>query len=256
MSRCQVILGAKQLVLLIAVAGFLLAGTGSGMACPACWAGYGPGDERFNKPLADLRKSYEREGIQAIETIRQALQTSTDPLVVSRAADYIVQLADHASIGLLEQKILDVIRRVAFTTFGLGTDAFQSRLAAAHALSQFGHITVADQLWNNFHRLDWKRKDEIPFILNALKDPQLDRRMMTILEQEEDHQLMINALDVMALGGGAQSIHFLQTAISKWDPRTTGTGTNPRPEGRIIYYVPLKIKARAALSSISFRNRQ
>ena len=24
-------------------------------ACFACWAGYGPGEERLNKPLADLR---------------------------------------------------------------------------------------------------------------------------------------------------------------------------------------------------------
>ena len=31
-------------------------------ACAGCWSGYGKGDERFNKPLADIRIIYEKEG--------------------------------------------------------------------------------------------------------------------------------------------------------------------------------------------------
>ncbi|MBW2428347.1 MAG: hypothetical protein JRF56_05260 [Deltaproteobacteria bacterium] len=48
-------------------------------ACFACWAGYGPGEERLNKPLADLRIIYETKGRDSLPYIRQALTTSTDP---------------------------------------------------------------------------------------------------------------------------------------------------------------------------------
>ncbi len=39
-------------------------------ACPACWAGYGPGAERFNKALADLRIMYETQGKDMILSFR------------------------------------------------------------------------------------------------------------------------------------------------------------------------------------------
>jgi hypothetical protein len=68
-------------------------------ACVACCAGYAPGAERFNKPLADLRIIYEKKGRDALPYIRDALMTSTDPLVMKRAAEYIVDLNDREIIN-------------------------------------------------------------------------------------------------------------------------------------------------------------
>ena len=116
-------------------------------ACFACWAGYGPGEERLNKPLADLRVVYETKGREALPYIRQALMTSTDPLVIKRAGDYIVELKDRESIPYLEDVLSQLLKRVAFSTFGIGTPGYQGRLAVAHALAELNPPSIADQIW-------------------------------------------------------------------------------------------------------------
>ena len=62
--------------------------------CAGCWSGYGPGDERFNKPLADLRILYEKEGKTCLPAIEDALITDRDHLVKQRAAGYIGEIKD------------------------------------------------------------------------------------------------------------------------------------------------------------------
>ena len=143
-------------------------------ACPSCGTAYGSGDERFNKPLADIRIIYEKEGRGALPYIRDTLKTSTDPLVLRRAAGYIVALEDRDSIPLMEDMVLMLVKRVAFGKFGLDTYEFQGRLAVANALPKFGPTNeIADSIWAKYERLDFNRKDEVPFVLNGLSDPKL-----------------------------------------------------------------------------------
>ena len=224
-------------------------------ACPACYIGSGSGNVRDNKPLADLRKIYEEKGKEALPYIREALKTGTDPLVIKRAANYLVVLNDTESIPQMENMLLDLIKRVTLTTFGLGTPEFQSRLAVAHALIKFGPTTVGDRIWEKYDRLDWKRKDEVPYILNALQDPNLDERMITILNKAEDHQLMLWALEVLAIGGSAKDLPYLESMATEWRNKGTGTGTNPRPDAQEIDYMPLTIRADNAIFLIKRRNR-
>jgi len=224
-------------------------------ACPACWAGYGKGDERFNKPLADLRIIYEKDGRDALPYIKKALTTSTDPLVLRRAAGYIVELNDTDSIPLFEDMLSMLVKRVAFSSFGLETYDFKGRLAVAHALVKFGPTKLGDKIWKRYDRLDLKRKSEVPYILNALQDPKLTERLLEILNREEDHQLMMGALDVLAVGGSVQALPALRSKVVEWSDRTTGTGTNPNPDAPVIYYAPLRINAEKAISAIEERSK-
>ncbi len=246
----------KNIWLLVLIIPFLWHGMGSRVeACPACWTGYGPGAERYNKPLADLRIIYEKEGRGALPYIRTALITSTDPLLIRRAATYIVELKDAESIPLMEDMLHALVKRVAFSKFGLGTYDFQGRLIVAHALINFGQTTIADRIWERYDRLDPDRKSEVPYILNGLKDPKLDERLLEIVNREEDHQLMMGALDVLAFGGSAEALPALRSKAAEWRDKGAEPPGNPRPDGPVLYYVPLRIKAEKAISGIEERTK-
>ena len=104
-------------------------------------------------------------------------------------------------------------------------------------------------------RLGWKRKDEIPYILNALKDPHLDERMITILNKSEDHQLMLGALEVLSIGGSQKALPYLVSMAKEWRNKGAGRGANPRPGAQEIDYMPLTIRADNAIYLIKRRNR-
>lgn len=224
-------------------------------ACPLCWAGYGPGAERFNKPLADLRIVYEEKGRDALPYIRDVLMTSTDPLVIERAAGYIAELNDRDSIPLLVDLLSLLIKRVAFTSFGLGTPGFQGRLAAAHALAKLGPSNICDQIWKKYERLNLNRKTEVPYILNALLDPRLTDRLLIILNKEEHHQLMVGALDVLAMGGSADALPILRQKAKKWQDADAKTTHRSNPNTPLLYYSALEVKAKKAISAVEARSK-
>jgi HEAT repeat protein len=223
--------------------------TTAAQACAACAVDQLE-DESYNKPLADLRAVYEQKGKDALPDIREALKISTDPWVIQRAANYLVDLDDRESIRQMESILLDLVKSVAFATFGLNTPGFQSRLSVAYALRRFGPTTVGDRIWVKYDRLDWKRKSEVPDILSALKDPHLEERMVAILNKEEDHQLMQGALEAMAVDGSHQSLPFLRSKVEAWVDKPNGIGTNPRRGEPTIYYKLLITKANTAIFSI------
>ena len=98
----------RILLFLIIICSFNAAG-GPAEACPSCWAGYGPGAERFNKPLADLRIMYEVQGKDALPQIKKILKTSNDPLVQRRAIEYIAELEDAGAVPLLEDILYELV---------------------------------------------------------------------------------------------------------------------------------------------------
>jgi HEAT repeat protein len=184
-------------------------------ACEACWSGHGSGDERFNRPLTDLRKIYEKEGRNALPHIRQALMKSPDPLVIRRAAGYIVELGDTDSIPLFEEMLLALVKKGTFSTFGLGTHDSQRRLIVAHALVKFGPTETGDRIWEKYDRLGVKRKSEVPYILNALEDPKLIERLLEIVNRKENHLLMMGALSVLAIGGTTEALAALRSKVEE-----------------------------------------
>ena len=227
------------------------------MACFACWAGYGPGEERLNKPLADLRIVYETKGKGSLPYIRDALTTSTDPLVIKRAADYIVKLNDRDSIPYLEDVLSQLTKRVAFSTFGIGTPGYQGRLAVAHALAKLDSPNFADHIWHKYDELGLDRKSEVPYLLNALEDPDLTMRLVTILNYAEDHQLMVGALNVLASGGSSAALAVLREKAGQWEARADQPLDTGKPDNPILHYSVLEIKARRAIDAIEARcNRQ
>ena len=232
---------------------FFLQGTFA-HACPLCGAVVDESaDERFNKPLADLRILYERKGKDAMPDVREVLKTSTDPAVIQRAANYLVELDDRESIRQMESMVLDLVKQVVFTTFGLGTPGYHSRLSVAYALIRFGPTIVGDRIWEKYDRLDWNRKSEVAYILSALKDPHLDERMAAILNKEEDHQLMQGALEALIVSGSHQSLPFLRSKVKAWVNKPNGIGTNPRPGAATINYKWLSMKAETAIFFIDNR---
>lgn len=220
--------------------------------CVFCWTGYGKGDERLNKPLADIRIIYEKEGKGALPYIRQTLQTSTDPLVIRRAATYIVALNDRDSIPLLEDMLRELTKRVSFSSFGQETYNFQGRLAVAHALVQLGSTEVADEIWNKYERLEFSRKSEVPYVLNALDDPQLDERLLQILDREEDHQLKMAALDAFGLGGSRRALPALQVKVDTWNDMSK-KAVHKTDDDPVNYYSVLKLKGEQAIFAIEDR---
>jgi HEAT repeat protein len=232
---------------------FFLQGTVA-HACPLCGLAVDESaDESFNKPLAYLRIVYEQKGKDALPDIREALKISTNPAIIQRAANYLVDLDDRESIRQMESMLLELVKQVAFTTFGFGTPGFHSRLSVAYALRRFGPTTVGDRIWEKYDRLEWNRKSEVAYILSALKDPHLDERIITILNREEDHQLMQGALEAMIVSGSHQSLPFLRSKVKAWINKPNGTGTNPGPGEPTINYKFLRIKAETAIFFIDNR---
>lgn len=226
-------------------------------ACPFCSVGVEKMfDETFNKPLADLRLIYEQKGKGALHEIREALKSSTCPAVIQRAANFLVDLDDRESISQMESMLLDLVRQVAFTTFGFGTHGFHSRLSVAYALRRFGPTTIGDRIWEKYDRLDWSKKSEVAYILGALKDPNLDERMAAIISKEEDHQLMQSALETLIDNGTLQSLPFLRSKVKEWLNKPNGIGTNPKPENPMINYKWLRMKAETAIFFIESRWRR
>jgi HEAT repeat protein len=221
-------------------------------ACPACWAGYGPGAERFNKVLADLRIMYEIQGREALPQIKKVLKQSNDPLVQKRAIEYIADLEDTAAIPLLEDILYDLVKRVSFSVFGVDSIPFQTRLSAAHALANLGVCRMAEKIWDRYDRIDPARKSEVPYLLNALGDPELNERLSDIVNRCEDHQLMVGALDVLAIGGNEKVLPFLKQKIDQWRRGPAENSSNTIQFSSVEYSV-WRIKAEQAIMKIEER---
>jgi len=224
-------------------------------ACPACDVGSGPDNERDNKSLADLQKIFEEKGKDALPNIREAFKTSKDPLVIKRSANFLVVLNDTESIPKMESMLLELVKPVTYTAFGPGATEFQSRLAVAHAMIKFGPTTVGHRIWEKYGRLDLKRKEEVPFILSALKDPHLDERMIIILNKAEDYRLMQGALEALAGGGSDKILPYLRAKIEAWQAQGLVTGSSAKPGAPMIDYSSLILKAEIAIHHIGKRFR-
>jgi hypothetical protein len=77
--------------------------------------------------------------------------------------------------------------------------------------------------------------------------------MATILNKEEDHQLMQGALEAMIVSGSHQSLPFLRSKVKAWTDKPNGIGTNPRPGEPTINYKWLRMKAETAIFFIDSR---
>jgi len=223
--------------------------------CPACWSGYGPGDERYNKPLADLRILYEKEGKVALPAIEEALVMDRDHLVKQRAATYIGEIKDPNSIPVLEGMIAELYKKVTFGNFGVGTPDFQTRLKVAHVLANMGPGNTGDRVWQRYDRLDGLKKSEVPYLLNALNDPQLYERLSEILSQGKDHQAMVATLDVLAMGDNAQILPFLRSKMAEWEGKGAEPSDHANPDISMIYYSALTVKAEQTIFQIEDKQR-
>jgi hypothetical protein len=228
---------------------------GSAEGCAACWAGYGPGDERYNKPLADLRILYEKEGKAALPAIEEALVMDRDHLVKQRAATYIAEINDASSIPVLEGMITDLIKKVTFGNFGVGTPDYQTRLKVAHVLAGMGPGNNADRIWSRYDRLDGLKKSEVPYLLNALNDPKLNERLQEILSQSKDHYAMVSALEVLAMGDNAQVLSFLKSKVTEWEGKGAESSDPANPDAPMIYYSALRVKAELTIFQIEEKSK-
>lgn len=185
--------------------------------------------------------------------IREALRTNSDPLVKQRAIGYIAALKDMDSIPLLEDMLSELLKKVSFSTFGLRSIDFQTRLKIAHALAFLESTRIADRIWDKYARLDLPKKAEVPYLLNALNDPRLTERLLEILRQGEDHQLMLAALEVLALGGSSQALPFLELKVMEWEGKNKDGMESRSQSAPEIFYSVLKIRAEQAISRIEER---
>jgi len=241
------------LLVLIALLSHGLGGLAEG--CAACWAGYGPGDERYNKPLADLRILYEKEGKAALPAIEDALVLDRDHLVKQRAATYISEIKDPNSIPVLEGMIAELYKKVTFGNFGVGTPDFQTRLKVAHVLVSMGPGDTADRIWSRYDRLDGLKKSEVPYLLNALNDPKWCERLMEILKQGKDHYAMISALEILAMGNNAQVLPFLKSKMAEWEGKGPEPSDPANPDAPVVYYSALRVKAENTIFQIEDKQR-
>ena len=225
---------------------------GEVFGCPACWAGYGPGAERYNKALADLRIMYENEGKEALPEIHKILLSTLDPLVQQRAADYIAEQHDTEAIPLLESVLYELIKRVSFSTFGVTTFQFKTRLRVAHTLVKLGNTDLTEKIRQRYDRMDITKKSEVPYILNALEDPNLTEFLLMMLDKEEDHQVIMSTLDVLAMGGDETAVPALRHKAAQWGEKYLEVLNSPESGSSVTYSI-WKIKAKQAVLEIEKR---
>ncbi|MBI3988724.1 MAG: HEAT repeat domain-containing protein [candidate division NC10 bacterium] len=182
------------------------------------------------------------------------MKSGPDPLVQRRAAGYLADLKDADSVPLLEDMLSEVLKRVAFGSFGVRSFEFQTRLAIAHALAKIGPTRIADRIWERYDRLDQQKKSEVPSLLNALGDPRLTEHLLEILDRCEDHQLMVGALEVLAIGGNAQALAFLRSKVAEWEGQGTEASKAEDSTAPLDYFV-LRLRAEQAISQIEERQK-
>jgi hypothetical protein len=226
----------------------------SSEACQFCTAGFGAGG--VSKALEELEARYESHGRDALPYIREVLKTSTDPNVVSRAAVYIRELDDRESLPILEDLVCEVTKRVAFGVFGFGTYEFYCRLSVAHTVVKFGSgQEIADRIWERYDRVSIDRKSEVPFLLDALGDPQMEERLLKILEKEEQQEHMIMTLYILRLKGSVNALPSLRARADEWAKKDSGGTGNADPKAPAINYSQLINHTEIAIAAIKRRNK-
>jgi len=242
-------------ILLLLLSGLPWLGPGGfAEACPFCAPGFGAADS-FSQPMEELNTAYEKDGRNALPYIREVMRTSIDPMLVKRAAEYILELEDRDSLPLLEDMVSVVTKRVAFGNFGYGTYEFYCRLVISHTLVKLGSgKEMADKIWKKYDALSLVRKSEIPFLLKALEDPQMEERLLNILDKKEQQQLMEIVLYVLRLEGSANALPGLRSRVEEW-ARMESRGTeSTETNAPTIYYSTLIIHAEMAIAAIEGRN--
>ena len=102
--------------------------------------------------------------------------------------------------------------------------------------------------------MDLNRKSEVPYLLNALEDPNLTERLLIILNRAEDHQMMVGALNVLAAGGRTPALPVLREKAKQWEGESDQPVNTSNPVKPILYYSVLEIKAKRAIDEIEDRS--
>ncbi len=240
------------LLLLIPFCSHLLQGRAEG--CAACDAAGKLARESENKAFYALRILYERKGREALPVIRRALALDSNPPAQMRAVAYVAELKDRESIPRLESILAELFKLVSFSQFGIDTVDFQKRWIVAYTLGTLRAPGVAERIWERYERLTPSKKSEVPYILSALGDPKLTEHMMGIINQCENHQLMMATLDTMATGANAEAIPFLESKKIEWEARAKETSGSIDVVNQVDYFV-LSRAAGQAIPQIEERVR-
>lgn len=222
--------------------------------CPACLAASQLANENQNRALYDLRILYEKEGRAALPAIRESLKSNDNPPLQIRAAGYVVELNDTDSVSLLEEILSELVKRVTFSTFGVRSAEFQTRMFVAHSLAKLGSKGMADRIWERYDQINLQRKMEVPNILNALADPRLTEHLLGIISRSEDHQLMMVTLDVLGMGGNSQALPFLRLKLVEWQGKEKKSSGSKNQDNELDYFV-LRTRAQQVISKIEERIR-
>jgi hypothetical protein len=220
--------------------------------CAACLAASQLANENQNRALYALRVLYEKEGRAALPAIRESLKSNDNPPLQIRAAGYVVELNDTDSVPLLEEILSELVKRVSFSTFGVRSAEFQTRMFVAHSLAKLGSTRIADRIWERYDQINLQRKMEVPYILNALGDPKLTERLLGIISRGEDHQLMMVTLDALAMGGNSQALLFLELKLIEWQGKEKESSGSKNQDNELDYFV-LRTKAHQVISKIEER---
>ena len=113
---------------------------------------------------------------------------------------------------------------------------------------------MADKIWRRYDRIDFARKSEVPYVLNALGDPRLNERLSDIVNRCEDHQLMVGALDVLAMGGNEKILPYLRSKIDEWQNGPVESNSEVDSFSAIEYSI-WRIKAEQGIIKIEERSR-
>ena len=71
--------------------------------------------------------------------------------------------------------------------------------------------------------------------------------------KEDDHQLLLGALNVLAVGGSLEATPYLRININEWEKKKMPDTPIEPAAGVSIYYSVLKIKATQAISQMQER---
>jgi hypothetical protein len=113
---------------------------------------------------------------------------------------------------------------------------------------------MADKIWSRYDRIDFARKSEVLYVLNALGDPRLNERLSDIVNRYQDHQLIVGALDVLAMGGNEKVLSYLRSKIDEWQKGPVETNSAVGSFSPLEYSI-WRVKAEQAIIKIDERSR-
>jgi len=188
----------------------LLYSAGPAGACLICEDVSSAAEEKLAEWVAET-------GAAAVPQLREILLCRENRDLRSKvvAARELGRLGDAGSADLLEGVVLEILNPDSAYEFGISTPAHALRFQAARSLVSLRSATNGERLWAERSALSHRRQEELPALLYALRTPELEEKLVELLDSPF-RATVFQAIVELRRSGGRRAAAAVERTVSLW----------------------------------------